>query len=69
MIMWYLAVLALAIRLKSRIVWERLTAPVEPIKWIGESNTTALLATFPRNASGVVVGRHRPEYVSLGVAA
>lgn len=64
MIMWYLAVALLALRLKRAAIWERLTAPVEPIAWIAGGNPTAQLATFPRTAEGLVVGRHRPEYVA-----
>lgn len=63
MIMWYLAIAALAMRLKASAIWERLTAPVEPIPFIA-AGLTPLLASFPRNAAGTVVGRHRPEYVA-----
>lgn len=63
MITWYLAVALLALRLKMAAIRERLTAPVEPIEWVTSGNRTALLARYERTAEGMVVGRHRPEYV------
>lgn len=68
MIMWYLAVLMTALKLRSRIVWERLTEPVAPAALLVD-NPTAALAQFPRNEAGVVVGRHRPSYIALTAAA
>lgn len=67
MIMWYLAVLMTALKLRGHIVWERLTAPVEPAR-VTIDNPTAALAQYRRTEGGVVIGRHRPEFVALGVA-
>jgi len=65
MLAWYLAVLLLAARLRAVAIWERLTAPVEPARiTLDPANPTALLASYRRTAEGVVVGRHRPEYVA-----
>lgn len=50
------------------IIWEAVTKPVTEAETAdAEANITAALAKFERTASGIVIGRHRPSYLELGI--
>jgi len=62
----FLLLLVLAARVA--IVWEAVVKPVTSDEVeTAEANVTAALAKFERTAAGVVIGRHRPSYLELGV--